>query len=323
MARRRSRSNKTNKSNFIKLILAAIIFAVSYYFYQDTKVEPEMTYGSNQSELGFYYYTYVGDNDYYSGINDLVGQELKDELSLIINEGIERTSYAEAKEYLADSDVSLDDDTKVYNIYDGVLAPRVWDSTSWHREHVWPNSRLGLDRVDESNRTIASDLHNLRAVTPRVNSSRSDRVFSDGSGDYTITDDGGFYPGDDHKGDVARIIFYMAVMYDELMLIDDMDLLLNEEDHYTPAGARMGQLSLLLRWHREDPVDEFEISRNQSIYEAQNNRNPFIDKPELVHLIWEDMTINELLEPEDETVGFSNQIFLYMVKETYHGAFIK
>ncbi|HBY65910.1 MAG TPA: hypothetical protein DEG42_05995 [Acholeplasmataceae bacterium] len=59
----------------------------------------------------------------------------------------------------------------------------------------------------------------------------------------------------------------------------------------------MGRLSLLLEWHKEDPVDDFERNRNQKIFEAQGNRNPFIDKPEYVHLIWESKTINDLTEP--------------------------
>ena len=315
MARRRKSYSK--KSKFMRVVIGIIVVAVSYFLYQDQLNTPEMNYGSNQNDDGFYYYTYVSENDYYHGTNDLIGDALKSKLNEIINEDIERTSYAEAKEHLANSDVALDDDTKVYNVYDGVYAPRVWDSTSWHREHVWPNSRLGIDRVGESQRNIASDLHNLRAITPRINSSRSDRVYADGSGEAGITTDGGYYPGDDHKGDVARIILYMAVMYDELMLTDDMTLLLDESNHYTPEGARMGQLSLLLQWHKEDPVDAFEVARNQSIYEAQNNRNPFVDKPEFVHLIWEEMTIDSLLEPEDEQVSYKQNIFLYMIKESY------
>ncbi len=101
-----------------------------------------------------------------------------------------------------------------------------------------------------------------------------------------------------------------------------MTLLLDESNHYTPEGARMGQLSLLLQWHKEDPVDAFEVARNQSIYEAQNNRNPFVDKPEFVHLIWEEMTIDSLLEPEDEQVSYKQNIFLYMIKESYFEIFI-
>ena len=294
MARRRQYKMKKP----LPILIGLIIVLVGYYF-TSLKEEQNFEYGSNQDNKGYYYYTYVDSNDYYYSANDLTKLSLKNELNQIISENFEPASYKEAQTYLQESDVSLEDDTKVYNVYDGVLAPRVWDSSSWHREHVWPNSRLGLKRVQESNRSIASDLHNLRAVTPRINSMRSDRFYSDGFGDAHTTEDKGFYPGDDHKGDVARIILYMAVMYEDLTLTDDLDLLLDEADHYTPDGARMGQLSLLLKWHREDPVDDFEKHRNDVIYQIQKNRNPFIDKPEYVHLIWENKQIDDLLQPTE------------------------
>ena len=153
-----------------------------------------------------------------------------------------------------------------------------------------------MDRVDGYERNQATDLHNLRASTPSVNSSKSDRFFSEGTGIEDITPDGGYYPGDEQIGDVARIIFYMAVMYDFLDFTDDD--LLDETDHYTMDGARMGKKSVLLEWHKLDPVDDFERARNDRIQAIQGNRNPFIDKPEYAHLIWESKTINELIEPE-------------------------
>lgn len=318
MAKRRSEA-KREKS--LLYIIVVIIIGIAYYAYGLIDTAENANYSVDQDANGYYYYTYVSSQDYYDGTNDLIKNDLKNELHDIINQDLERASYAEAKEYLAISDLSLTDSSKVYNVYDSEVVPALWDSTSWHREHIWPNSRLGLDRVNESNRTIASDLHNLRAITPRVNSSRSDRFYSDGSGEYTTTDDGGFYPGDDHKGDVARIILYMAVMYDELILTDDLDALLDETDHYTPAGARMGQLNLLLRWHKQDPVDAFEQQRNQAIYEAQGNRNPFIDKPEFVHLIWENKAISDLLNP-DEPVNFQYAPIIQMLKEKQDETYI-
>jgi hypothetical protein len=104
-------------------------------------------------------------------------------------------------------------------------------------------------------------------------------------------------------------------MYDDLTLTNDLTLLLDESDHYTPDGARMGQLSVLLKWHKEDPVDAFERNRNNVIYEYQQNRNPFIDKPEYVHLIWENMAINDLIEPEEEVVSYQSSLFMLMIKE--------
>ena len=288
-------SRKSPRNKLISILFTLIVVAAGYYY--TTYMRPEENppvYSANQNVDGFYYYTLVDTSDYYYDANNLIGEDLKDELNTILNTGFTPTSYAEAKTHLEIADQSLTDSTKVYNVYNGLLVNAVWDSTSWHREHIWPNSRLGMDRVSESNRNQASDLHNLRAITPSVNSSRSDRFYSDATGENQLTPDGGYYPGDDHKGDVARIILYMAVMYDFLVLTDDG--LEDESNHYTMAGAKMGKLTVLLEWHKEDPVDDFERSRNQHIYEAQGNRNPFIDKPEYVHLIWEGKTISEITE---------------------------
>lgn len=298
-----SKMQKSPAYKIVAYIVAFIVVAVggggAYYLATQNS---NVAYSSSQDLNGYYYYTQAADNsDYYFGTNNLTGTALIDELNTVLHAGFTPTSYAEAKIHLAKSDISLTDATKVMNVYDGVLQDSLWDSKSWHREHVWPNARLGMVRVTESGRNQASDLHNLRAITPRINSSRSDRWYSDGSGEcHTITG-GGYYPGDDHKGDVARIILYMGVMYKDILTITDVGLE-DESNHYTPAGAKMGELSVLLKWHKEDPVDEFERNRNQVIFEAQGNRNPFIDKPEYVHLIWEAKSISDLTKPEPEVV---------------------
>ncbi|MBN2268954.1 MAG: endonuclease [Acholeplasmataceae bacterium] len=290
---KRKKIKRSPVYRFGMILFGILIVAVSIYIQSENQQE-EITYSSSQNNQGFYFYSEVAENTYYASLNGLIGEELKQEMHTLLNTNFTPTSYGDAREYLADADRSLEDPTKVWNVYDGVLAPAVWDEESWHREHVWPNSRLGLERVDNSDKSIASDLHNLRAVTPSVNSSRGDRFYSDGSGEAHITDDGGFYPGDEHKGDVARIIFYMFIMYEELDLRDDN---LDDLEAYTPEGAVMGILTTLLEWHKEDPVSDFERARNQSIYEIQNNRNPFIDKPEYVHLIFENQTIEDLKPP--------------------------
>ena len=75
----------------------------------------------------------------------------------------------------------------------------------------------------------------------------------------------GWYPGDEHVGDVARIVLYMHIR---------QSIPLN----------RVGNLQMFLRWHELDPVNAFEESRNDKIFSIQKNRNPFIDHPELVEL---------------------------------------
>jgi endonuclease I len=80
---------------------------------------------------------------------------------------------------------------------------------------------------------------------------------------------GVYEPHDDVKGDVARIVFYMATMYSNL----NINLL--------------GDLDMLIDWHFLDPVDDFERNRNEVIYSYQKNRNPYIDNPDYVELVWE------------------------------------
>lgn len=294
--------NKYKKMSTKKLIYFLVILLVAAVVYVLTESESDpYQYSIDQNpNTGEYYYQYDEMGTYYFQANDLEGEQLQSQLNIIINNGFIGTNYGDARDVLAESDLSIDDPTKLWNIYNGDAVLPVWDSgVSWAREHVWPNSRLGLERVKNSETSQASDLHNLRSITPQINSSRSNRFYSDGSGEATTTDDGGFYPGDEHKGDVARILFYMSTMYDFLTLTDDLEVLDDDNYNYELEGANMGKLSLLLEWHKEDPVSDFEIQRNEVIYEAQGNRNPFIDHPEYVHLIWEDATIDQLLEPEE------------------------
>jgi endonuclease I len=290
-----------NRTSFYRVLAFIIFFILAAIYIYDvfSKVPNQPTYSANQNEEGFYYYTYVDPNDYYYSANDLVKEQLKSTLYTILNDTMDAKAYGLAKVVLAEADLSIEQPNFVRNIYDGKLVSATWDAYSWNREHVWPNSRLGIPRVSDSSINQGSDLHNLRAITPSVNSSKGDRYFKAGEGDAKTVTGGGYYPGDDDRGDVARILFYMATMYDFLILTDDDDLLSDTSGHYNLEGARMGKLSLLLLWHKEDPVDEFERRRNQVIYEAQGNRNPFIDKPEYVHLIWEDKTISELILPEE------------------------
>lgn len=239
---------------------------------------------------------------YYEGIGGLTGDALILALRDILREGFTMLSYGDARYVLSFSDRDPETNYEsVRGIYDNAVIATEWISTgegAWQREHVWPNSKLGIPRVDNSSKNQGSDLHNLRAITG-INQTRSNRYFAEGSGIATTIGSEGFYPGDEHKGDVARILFYMDIMYDELNLTNDITMLENNPDtNYTLEGAYAGILDLLLQWHIEDPVDEFELHRNEFIYSGvaidpygkeinpQGNRNPFIDHPELVELIW-------------------------------------
>ena len=100
-----------------------------------------------------------------------------------------------------------------------------------------------------------------------------------------------FEPIDEYKGDFARIYFYMATRYENIIS--------SWEDNSSSADAALDgttfpvfeewYLNLLLDWHNNDPLSQKEIDRNNAIYDIQNNRNPFVDHEEWVNLIWSDV----------------------------------
>lgn len=190
-------------------------------------------------------------------------------------------SYSQAWNILQDSDEL--DNNNIRCFYTGVAikkSNRVGNSSAsiqWNREHVWAKSH----GFPGSSQTAYSDCHHLRACEEKINGYRGNKPFDDvvsGSSDAygNKWDSSAFEPRDEVKGDVARIMFYMVVRYDDSSL--DLEL----EDKRTSTGSSapvLGKLSTLVRWHYEDPVDEIEIFRNNVVYSYQGNRNPFIDNP--------------------------------------------
>lgn len=137
-------------------------------------------------------------------------------------------------------------------------------------EHTWPQSKFNRRA---SRRSQKSDLHHLFPSNTQANSARGNHIFADVNGHEPAQNcddsevgvvDGkvAFMPPEEHKGNVARALFYFAVRY-------DLNISEIEEFH-------------LRQWHLFDPVDNAEIERNDVIEQLQGNRNPFIDNPELV-----------------------------------------
>lgn len=158
----------------------------------------------------------------------------------------------------------------------GAPAPgKIPSAHVMNAEHTWPQSKFTNQHPISIQR---SDLHALYPVTSRTNSSRSNHEFADinqithetcpeARKGRTHQDGDNLYfePPDEHKGNVARALFYFAVRYE--MPISEI-----EEE-------------ALRRWHLLDPVDEFEVQRNEEIFKIQGNRNPFVDYPELIDFI--------------------------------------
>jgi endonuclease I len=218
------------------------------------------------------------DNLYYEDAINLQGDLLKVALNTIINENFNPLLYADARDILQVSDEDPNNPDNIILVYTRESVVSTWDCVgtdcTWNREHVWPQSRLGV-RVgygDDDFPSKATDMHNLKPSDPDENALRSNDYF-----DYTGTNDT-YEPHDDVKGDIARILFYMATMYSDLTLNNDPDSNSSEKT--------MGILDILLEWNELDPVDDFERNRNNVLFSYQGNRNPFIDYPEFAELIW-------------------------------------
>ena len=220
---------------------------------------------------------------YYSGATGLTGDDLKAFLHELIDDHTVLT-YDQLWEALADSDADPTDPERVILLYSGASYDEDnhgGGTTEWNREHVWPRSHGDLKS------TVANtDMHHIRPTKVLVNSYRGNLDFDEGGNLVNETtdsyrDNDSFEPRDEVKGDVARMLFYMAVRY-EGAGEPDLELI----DTVTSYGPTLGKLSVLIEWHLNDLPDEFEKHRNDIIFQYQGNRNPFIDNPEFVQLIW-------------------------------------
>lgn len=228
---------------------------------------------------------------YYAGLDGLTGDTLKQFLHDLIDDHHVLT-YDEVKYALRDTDEDPNNPNNVILFYTGDSHPKTdfgGDPDQYNREHVWAKSHGGFG----NDLGPGTDLHHIRPTDVSVNGARGNLDFGEGGNtvydgstptDNLIINGTSFEPRDEVKGDVARMLFYMAVRYEG---DDYLDLELSR-DTVTGSIPFIGDLDILLQWHIEDPVDDFEMNRNDVIYSYQGNRNPFIDHPELVELIWED-----------------------------------
>jgi endonuclease I len=121
-----------------------------------------------------------------------------------------------------------------------------------------------------------------------VNSTRGNKDFDEGGSSVyqctgCLTDSNSFEPRDAVKGDVARMVFYMAIRYEGDDGFPDLEL----NDLTNGTVPLLGRISVLLQWNAEDGVSSFEMRRNDLIHSNwQGNRNPFIDHPEWATAIW-------------------------------------
>jgi endonuclease I len=264
-----------------------------------------MTLKSNYfSIISLFFFTVISaqvPNRYYDSAKNLSDNNLKFALNQIINNHTEysyTSSDTDVWDILKETDRDPNNADNVILIYSGVSvnAAQEYNSTNgWTREHIWAKSRGDFGTATG----IGTDVHALRPLDNTTNSIRNNRSFNNCNTCLDVIDkwgnitgskkdanDWSFEPRDEVKGDVARMLFYMAVRYEGLDSYPDLELtevMLPQSDKVPLHGV----LSALLDWHRNDPVDAWEENRNDIIYNSyQGNRNPFLDFPELAEHLW-------------------------------------
>lgn len=258
---------------------------------------PEVTKVADSSAFvdSEYYAPVISEVDAATGITAIKGA-----LTSVISANFNSLSYTEAWTVLTESDQDPENTDNVILLYSGKSIPKSENASGtfaneddfWNREHVWPNSHGFADDGDRNLPPVLeafSDVHHLRPTDRSINASRGNLDFDESDGPLPEApansfDSDSFEPRDEVKGDVARMMLYMDTRYEG---IDDVTPDLMLVDAITSTGVPLlGKLCTLLAWHNGDPVSEFEQNRNNVLYEYQGNRNPYVDHPEWVELLY-------------------------------------
>lgn len=238
---------------------------------------------------------------YYKAIEGKQKVELKTALYRVISSGYVSVKYDNLDDVYRTSDI-----TASGNIWD-VYSTCTWTFGNkkcgnyknvcdcYNKEHSIPQSWFG------GKSPMYSDAFHLYPTDGKVNGQRSNYPFGEcgigtslganalgrlGSSTFPGYTGTVFEPDDEYKGDFARTYFYFATRYENIMTSIN-GATFNKTTY--PAFSTWS-MNMFLKWHREDPVSQKEIDRNNAIYKWQKNRNPFIDHPELAEYIWGDKT---------------------------------
>ena len=230
---------------------------------------------------------------YYNSLEGKSGALLKQALQdIIANPAVVHAhNYGDMETILKKADQNPLNSNQVWLMYTEIPRSKLdiqetgINTGKWNREHIYPQSRGGYsdgtasipDGINNWAATDANDIlaghadaHHIRAEDGPENSSRGNKDYGEYLG--PTGNQGSWH------GDVARAVFYMAVRYNALSVV-------NGNPANTTVG-QLGDLALLLQWNQTDPKDDFEMNRNNFIYTWQVNRNPFIDYPNLAEYIW-------------------------------------
>ena len=229
---------------------------------------------------------------YYSDLNNKKGEDLKTAIYNTIHSFTRISSYSALPTYFEKTDV-YPESRRWWDMYSDIpfYAPSF---SGLNREHSFPKSWWG----GSTDVGAYVDLNHLYPSEMKANTAKSNyplgmvdnATFDNGvvKVGYPVNGQGGgarfvFEPNDEYKGDFARTYFYMVTCYQNLTWKYTYMVGNNLYPTLNPWSV-----DLLLKWHRDDPVSEKEIDRNEAVFAIQNNRNPYIDMPELAEYLWGD-----------------------------------
>lgn len=239
---------------------------------------------------------------YYSRIDGLKKIELKSAVKACINDGKKTFSYSELWTVYPFTDTKIGTTSEIFDYYNPAkhyFPGNGGNPDGMNKEHACPQSWFN------STGGCYSDLFNVMPSETNANSAKSNYPVGIVKGSPKYSNDymkvgtsarseyqgSVFEPCDEFKGDFARIYLYVATMYDQAAWGSKSTVAstcaFTKESYPT---LKSWVVDLLLKWHREDPVSEWEIVRNERVYGQQKNRNPYIDYPQLAEYIWGDST---------------------------------
>lgn len=236
----------------------------------------------------------------YANLSKQSGTTLQENLkTLMTSTQTKVTSYAELRTLSAYSDATAGSSSRMTLLYSSDSISNAWDNgVTWNREHVWPQS---LGTFTTSN--CGSDLHHLRPADSKVNSTRGNLpygVVTNTSGYKTALSASGttagyytssyYEPLDNVKGDIARILLYVYVRWGE-----------------TNLTKVVQSTDVLLSWCASDPVDTWEMGRNDVVQSIEGNRNVFIDYPEYAWLIFNKSVPSGITTPSGNSGSGSSE----------------
>ncbi len=242
----------------------------------------------------------------YEALSALDEQALYEALAaLMTSTHTKNATYSDCRDMSVRTDCQQEDGrvTLIYTSYSAARSDFGDGGAVWNREHVWPKSLGGFDKTGPG-----SDLHHIRPSDSLVNSARGNARYGKASGEVTASGLVGtsvvggykegdlFEPLDNAKGDVARICLYLYVRY-------------GADSRYRCQKITnvFYDVDTLLEWCALDPVDTWEMGRNEVVGAYQGNRNVFIDYPEYAWLIFGREVPADLVTPsgarQDPNVG--------------------